>query len=203
MNDETIEKFYNDRYRKKLEGHMPRINAFHDADNKSFYLDLLRWGVIRPNLRVLDAGSGWANYSDLMAARNGAEVVKVDLSEVAIGRLAESSHSSNVQLVVADLTCLPFEDRSFDLVICSQVLEHIPDDVTALRELARVLKLGGQLVVAVPNCFRDMAPMFHELEREFDESGHIHEYCSSQIRFLVDNAGLSVSRQRYHCFYIF
>lgn len=51
---------------------------------------------------------------------------------------------------IADLTALPFADASFDIAICSHVLEHIEDDRAAMRELFRVLRPGGRAVVMVP-----------------------------------------------------
>ena len=49
-----------------------------------------------------------------------------------------------------DLTALPYDDRSFDLVLCSHVLEHIPDDRRAIGEIRRVLRTGGHGIVMVP-----------------------------------------------------
>jgi SAM-dependent methyltransferase len=52
--------------------------------------------------------------------------------------------------VRADVTALPFDDRSFDLVLCIHVLEHVPDDRAAIRELFRVLRPGGTAVLQLP-----------------------------------------------------
>lgn len=52
--------------------------------------------------------------------------------------------------VKADICKLPFKDQSFDVIFCNHVLEHIPDDTTALRELYRVLKPGGWGIFQVP-----------------------------------------------------
>ena len=52
--------------------------------------------------------------------------------------------------VVADLCDLPFENHSYDLILCNHVLEHIPDDLKAMSELYRVLKRGGTLIAQVP-----------------------------------------------------
>lgn len=49
-----------------------------------------------------------------------------------------------------DITAIPFDDDSFDLIMCSHVLEHIPDDRKAMSELYRVLKLGGMAFLNVP-----------------------------------------------------
>ena len=49
-----------------------------------------------------------------------------------------------------DLTALPFGDESFDVVYCSHVLEHVPDDALAMREIRRVLAHGGKAIVMVP-----------------------------------------------------
>tara|TARA_R110002073_G_scaffold108336_3_gene243396 strand:+ start:65860 stop:66672 length:813 start_codon:yes stop_codon:yes gene_type:complete len=52
--------------------------------------------------------------------------------------------------VKADITALPFEDDSFDVIFCNHVLEHIPDDTKAMQELYRVLKKGGMGIFQIP-----------------------------------------------------
>lgn len=52
--------------------------------------------------------------------------------------------------VKADICALPFEDHSFDFILCNHVLEHIPDDTTALQELYRILEPGGTAILQIP-----------------------------------------------------
>lgn len=52
--------------------------------------------------------------------------------------------------VKADICDLPFEDNSFDIILCNHVLEHIPDDTKAMQELYRVLKVGGMGIFQIP-----------------------------------------------------
>lgn len=57
----------------------------------------------------------------------------------------------NTQLhIVSDITRIPVDDASFDVILCSEVLEHIPDAVAALREFSRILKPGGTLLITAP-----------------------------------------------------
>lgn len=58
--------------------------------------------------------------------------------------------SSPLADVKADICQLPFEDNTFDVIFCNHVLEHIPDDTQAMRELYRVLKPGGWAVLQIP-----------------------------------------------------
>ena len=68
---------------------------------------------------------------------------------VEAGELAADHPATAVQ---GDALALPFPDGTFDRVIASEVLEHIPDDTAAMRELARVLRPGGTMAVTVPRC---------------------------------------------------
>lgn len=63
--------------------------------------------------------------------------------------------------VACDITRLPFEDASFDAILCSHVLEHVPDDRRAMRELRRVLRPGGWALV--------MVPFSHELAQTLED----------------------------------
>lgn len=58
--------------------------------------------------------------------------------------------NSPIADVKADITKLPFEDNSFDIIFCNHVLEHIPDDTKAMQELFRVLKNGGMGIFQIP-----------------------------------------------------
>jgi SAM-dependent methyltransferase len=104
--------------------------------------------------KMLDLGCGFGRHA-FEAARRGADVVALDAGRdevegvknmfaamVAAGELdAATLHTAAVQ---GDALHLPFPDATFDRVICSEVLEHIPDDLGAMSELARVLKPGDE-----------------------------------------------------------
>ncbi|WP_054815987.1 demethylmenaquinone methyltransferase [Nocardia arizonensis] len=106
-----------------------------------------RWAVRkavapRPGERVLDLAAG-TGISTLDLARTGAWCLAADFSK---GMLAAGSHRP-VPMVAADATALPFADDSFDAVTISYGLRNISDSRTALREMLRVTKPGGRLVV--------------------------------------------------------
>lgn len=98
---------------------------------------------------VLDAGCGEGALS-VMLAEKGAIVTGTDISIPNIEASITYAESKNVTAVfrTADLENLPFPDNSFDVVVCSHVLEHIPDFDKGLQELVRVAK--KRVVFAVP-----------------------------------------------------
>lgn len=98
----------------------------------------------RPGERVLDLGAG-TGVSTEELARSGAYAVGVDLS---LGMLrAGRAVRPDVPLLAGDALCLPFADETFDAVTISFALRNIVDPDRALREMARVVKPGGRLVV--------------------------------------------------------
>ena len=138
-----------------------RANALSAGLRFYFYphlfslIDRRRTELILENLKgpsVLDAGSGKGNIS-LCAWRAGHTVTAVDLSESSIGDAAFlfKYEDADIPIIFAPLTALPIADEKFDSVICTGVIEHISEAVTALGELTRVLKKDGRLIVSVPN----------------------------------------------------
>jgi SAM-dependent methyltransferase len=95
--------------------------------------------------RVLDAGCGSGRTLDELAGYG--EVSGIDLSEAAVGAARERGHAD---LHVGPVERLPWPDATFDLVTSLDVIEHTDDDRVTLRELLRVTKPGGHLLVTVP-----------------------------------------------------
>lgn len=100
--------------------------------------------------RVLDAGTGLGNVVHVAErSRPDLSWTGVDRSGERLGRALADGVAAPV--AVADLLDLPHPDATFDAVLCSEVLEHLEDDRAALRELVRVLRPGGRLLVSVPH----------------------------------------------------
>jgi 2-polyprenyl-3-methyl-5-hydroxy-6-metoxy-1,4-benzoquinol methylase len=104
-------------------------------------------GVPLNRVELLDAGCGTGLFSRA-AAQRGARVTSLDVGEGLLERVAEKCDSRRV---VGDVQQLPFADEAFDVVLSTEVIEHVPRPELAVGELARVLRPGGTLVVTTPN----------------------------------------------------
>ncbi|MET7773863.1 demethylmenaquinone methyltransferase [Nocardia sp. NPDC005366] len=124
-----------------------------------------RWAVRkavapRPGERVLDLAAG-TGISTLDLARSGAWCLAADFSK---GMLA-AGQFRDVPMVAADATALPFADNSFDAVTISYGLRNISDSQGALREMLRVTKPGGRLVVC--EFSTPVVPLFRTVYMEY------------------------------------
>jgi SAM-dependent methyltransferase len=105
--------------------------------------------------------------------------------------------------VKADITNIPFADHAFDVILCSHVLEHIPDDRRAMRELYRVLKPGGWAILLVP-IELDRATTFEDATvtdpqerlRIFGQDDHVRIYGRDYVSRLQD-AGFTVHHDAF------
>ena len=102
--------------------------------------------IVRPGDRVLDVACGTGIVARRAAAR-GAEVVGADLNGqmLAVASAAEPA----IEWLEADAADLPFPDGAFDVVLCQQGLQFMPDPAAAVAEMRRVLAPGGRLAVSV------------------------------------------------------
>lgn len=100
----------------------------------------------------------------------------------------------------ADLTNLPFDSDVFDIVVCSHVLEHVPDDMAAMREIHRVLRPAGEALLLVPLALdgngTDEDPTVvqaSERERRFGQWDHVRLYGKEDFVARCERAGFAVT----------
>jgi SAM-dependent methyltransferase len=136
-------------------------------------LDVVRSLPLPSRPRILDAGCG--SGRNLVELSGFGTVVGLEPSP----RGAEVARARGVgEVVVAGIGAMPFEDSSFDLITCLDVLEHIEDDLGALRELRRVARPGGILLIT--------APAYPRLWSSHDE---LNRHCRRYTRrVLLDRA---------------
>jgi len=107
---------------------------------------------LRPGARVLDCGCGLGFYLHLLAqVAPDCRLQGLDSDPARLGRAVPSHERQRADLLLGNVFHLPYQDATFDRVILSEVLEHLADDLPALREVVRVLKPGGIVAITVPH----------------------------------------------------
>ncbi|MBR7191048.1 methyltransferase domain-containing protein [Gordonia sp. JH63] len=164
-------------------------------------VDFDRLGV-GPGTKAIDIGAGQGRHSFEMF-RRGAEVIAFDMSESDMSDVGEmfdammaEGHvpaSAKARAEVGDALRLPYADNSFDVVLMSEILEHIPTDEGAINEMVRVLKPGGVAAVTVPRYWPEkvcwaLSDEYHEVE-----GGHVRIYKASELAGKLQRAGLEVT----------
>lgn len=124
-------------------------------------------------LRVIDIGCGTGHLLLALGDRidQPLHLYGLDFSDSAIRRARQLVKSA--QFVVASVYAIPYPDESFDLVTCTETLEHLERPESALQEMSRVLRTGGHLVITVPNGAED------------DWSGHVNFWNAEELRQLI------------------
>jgi ubiquinone/menaquinone biosynthesis C-methylase UbiE len=132
-----------------------------------------RWAAMAASGKeILDAGCGVGYGSAMLADAEATRVVGVDIDPAAIAD-ASSRYGARdaVEFFQGDLLELPFDDSSFDLVVCFEAIEHIDRQDAALDELRRVLRDEGHVLLSSPN--RDVYPP--------GNPHHVHEYTPEEL----------------------
>lgn len=152
--------------------------------------------------RVLDLGCGTGLMLDRLAVRF-ARVVGVDLSgEMLAGydrARPRAAGTGVVSLARTDITALPFAAGTVDVVLCRSVLHHMDDEVAVLREIRRVLRPSGRLVVGEPANDNPLFRAARWFVRRRPSFGRIHTidraYTRRQLRGMFAAAGFVVHRE--------
>jgi 2-polyprenyl-3-methyl-5-hydroxy-6-metoxy-1,4-benzoquinol methylase len=152
----------------------------------------------RPPVRLLDAGCGdGINLSfieRLVRDRCWPTLLHgADYSALRIGRAHAFAAG---RLVRTSVTALSFDERAFDVVLCNQVLEHVPDLKGALAELYRVLRPGGLLLIGVPNEGSALGLLRnHVVQRSILRStDHVNMFTARKLRYSLETSGFCVNQ---------
>lgn len=170
-------------------------------------IDLERLDV-RPGDLVLDLGCGAGRHT-YAVQRAGAVAVAADRDDVAVKGTFQMMHavasSDGVPAgsgLVADAARLPFADAVFDRVIAAEILEHIPDDVSVMAEIARVVKPGGKVAISVPRAWTEAVCWLLSNDYRRSAGGHVRIYRRSQLRDRTRLTGLrSFGTHHAHAFH--
>jgi SAM-dependent methyltransferase len=159
-----------------------------------------------PGSRILDIGCGSgrhvaAAYAIERAIVIGADANFEDLTK-ARERLQYHDHlgahgNGRWSLAASDINHLPFGDATFDLVICSEVLEHVPNHLGAMAEIVRVLKPGCPLVVSVPREWPETLCWRLSSQYRCLPGGHIRIYKADRLLRQVESFGVRHFRTHF------
>jgi 2-polyprenyl-3-methyl-5-hydroxy-6-metoxy-1,4-benzoquinol methylase len=126
----------------------------------------------------------------------GKSVVGLDINRESVK--VASVNVPNVSFIVGDATKLPFRDSCFSQIICSAVLEHVPDDAGAILELQRTLEEKGEVVLTTPRRKHGKSDqlVLNEVKEKF---GHVREgYTVSDFEVLIRDSQLRIFRSKFY-----
>jgi 2-polyprenyl-3-methyl-5-hydroxy-6-metoxy-1,4-benzoquinol methylase len=157
--------------------------------------------------RALEIGCGWGSFSAWMASHGANEVIGEDFSSVAVQNARGQHEATKLRFGVDDIENIAHDDGSFDLVVSCETIEHVHNPARAVRELARVLRPGGTLLLSTPN-YLSMTGAYRlyrdAVGRKWDEEGQplVNWTMYPRTARWIRRAGLTIRSTRGDGFYL-
>jgi SAM-dependent methyltransferase len=156
--------------------------------------------------RFIDVGAGAGRHS-YEALRRGADVIAYDLDEVelkavndmfgAMVEVGEVPPGGTAKVQVGDIGAMPYDDGSFDVVLASEILEHVPAIDQAISELVRITAPGGILAVTVPRWLPERICWALSDEYHANEGGHIRIFKADDLQARFEAHGLTMTHKHH------
>lgn len=155
---------------------------------------------------VLDLGCGEGYGAKMLKEAGAKKVIGIDVDREVIGQANKNYSSTKVSFQTGDAQKLTFKDKSFDLVVSLELIEHLPDYRRYLKEVRRVLKPGGVFVLSTPNKdnYRGLTSPFHTREFNLEELQKILTGLFSEVEIFgqeITNPEVFESEKRFFQLY--
>jgi SAM-dependent methyltransferase len=176
---------------KSLVAKLARARVFGSLRRKAaFELGVLLHPFVE-NGSLLEVGCGSGMYLGLMKALGWKRVVGVDFSPTAIRRVKESP---GIEAYCGQLADVGFEAGSFDAVSLSHTLEHVPDPVSFLCEVRRILKPNGRLAIVVPNVGSYVSQLYGPYWYHLDAPRHQVNFSRRTLALALEKSGFQIRK---------
>lgn len=154
----------NEQYRKWFNDMAGRWDSIHPPYVKERLREIIFSIDLPPEGKILDVGTGTGIMIPLLLERLGpnGEVWALDIAEKMLEAARAKVSDSRVRFVHADVMDIPAEEDTFDAVVCNSCVPHFPDKPGSLRELFRVTKPGGMIII----CHADSRDYINNRHRE-------------------------------------
>jgi SAM-dependent methyltransferase len=163
------------------------------AERRRLFGRLIKHMALPADVRILDVGTSTGTNLRMLRDLGFARAEGLDCSEEAVRWCAEKGYG---KVTIGDVCELPFPDQSFDLILATDVIEHVDDDLAALCEIRRVLKPRGRVLVTVP-AFMALWGL------QDDVSRHKRRYRAHELLARINAAGLLAGQRFYFNYLLF
>lgn len=151
--------------------------------------------LIQGTPQILDLGCGQGHLTEkIRQSLNGAQITGLDYSVSAIEYAHE--HFPQIDFAVGDAYDSPYSPMFFDVVVCNNLWEHVPDPLFLLSRIKKIIKLGGYLVLSTPSRYRvsNLVRILRGNSVAFMSRHHVTEYTVGQVKEQLAYGGFKVRR---------
>jgi ubiquinone/menaquinone biosynthesis C-methylase UbiE len=151
---------------------------------------------LKKGMRILDAGCGTGHLLEILAS-SGNDTFGADLGFESIRKASVrlKNKGLKVRFTRGDIYRLPFGNASFDAVFASEIIEHLENPSDAVREVARVLKPGGFLVISTPYRENLRYTLCIHCNKKTPVNAHLHSFDEKSLGIMLESAGLKVEKE--------